>query len=786
MIRLLLVDDEPLFLIVSKKFLEKDDSGIECDTCSSAGEALEKLAASSYDATVSDYDMPEMDGIALLKVVRAQYPDLPFILLTGRGREEVVIEALNHGADFYLQKSAEPRVLFAELASKIRHAVDRRRAREALQESEEKARAQLTEIEAIYTSAPVGLCLLGTDTRYLRVNEQFAEMNGFSIEDHLGKKVRELVPDVADAADELARTVVETGEPVLYIEIEGETPAQPGVQRYWKESWVPLKDALGRVRAINIVAEDITDSKRAEKELRQSQQSLAAELDTARRLHQVSTQLIQADRIEALYEQILDTAVMIMQSDFASIQMLYPERGTVGELLLLGYRGFTPEAARFWKWVRPDSESSCGKALRTRQRVIVPDIQHCEFLAGSADQETYLQTGIHAVQTTPLISRSGTLQGMISTHWRVPHEPTADELRSFDVLARQAADLIDRTRAEGTLRHQTEMFQRLIDTIPAMITIFDPKLQQFQFNRAFRDILGWTEEDAAKGDFMAMIYPDPAYRAQVSAFMQSLEPGWQDWKAKAKDGSIVESSWATIRLSDDTLIGIGIDLRERKNAEKSLKDANKKLNLLTSITRHDILNQVTALKAFLTLMQDPDYNEGEAMQILHQLDTIADTIRRQITFTGDYQDMGERKPEWQQVEWVVMRAAKSVRLNGAALAVDTGSLELFADPMLEKAFFNLLDNAVIHGDGVKNISISFRKEEGSGMLVVEDDGVGVPASSKDKIFERGFGKVTGYGLFLVKEILDITGMSIQESGAEEKGARFEIEVPAEMWRMTEH
>jgi len=651
MIRLLLVDDEPLFLIVSKKFLEKDDSGIECDICDSAQEALEKLATSSYNAVVSDYEMPIMNGIALLKAVRAQHPGLPFILLTGRGREDVVIEALNHGADFYLQKSAEPSVLYAELASKIWYAVDRQRAREALRESE---------------------------------------------------------------------------------------------------------------------------------------QSLAAELDTAQRLQQVSTQLIQADRIEALYEQILDTAVMIMQADFASIQMLYPERGTVGELLLLGYRGFNPEAAKFWKWVRPDSESSCGKALRTKQRVIVPDIQHCEFLAGSADQETYLQTGIHAVQTTPLVSRSGTLLGMISTHWRQPHEPRANELRSFDVLARQAADLIDRTRAEETLRKQAEMFQRLIDTIPAMITIFDPKLQRFQFNRALREILGWTEEDASKGGFMAMIYPDPEYRAQVSAFMQSLEPGWRDLKPTVKDGSIVESSWANISLSDDTRISIGIDLRERKKAEKALKDANKKLNLLTSITRHDILNQITALKAFLILMEDRHHDEGEAREMFHNVETIADTIRRQITFTGDYQDMGERDPEWQHVEWVVMRAAASVRRNGAALTVTTGSLEIFADPMLEKAFYNLLDNAVIHGEGVTNISISFHEEADTGMIVFEDDGVGVPASMKNEIFEKGVGKITGYGLFLAKEILDITGISIRETGEEEKGARFEIEMPSGKWRIAEN
>ncbi len=270
MTRLLLVDDEPVLLIPTKTFLEKDNVDIECDTANSAHEALEKLAASPYDAIVSDYDMPEMDGIALLKEVRRCYGTLPFILFTGRGRESVVIEALNNGADFYIQRSGEPRALYAELSSKIMHAVDRRRAREALRESEKEARARIAEIETIYASAPVGLCLLGMDTRYLQVNERFAEMNGFSVEDHIGKTIRELVPDVADAAEALTQKVIETGKPVLDIEILGETPAQPGMARYWKESWVPLKDDQGQVTAINIVAEEITERKRAEEAMRET------------------------------------------------------------------------------------------------------------------------------------------------------------------------------------------------------------------------------------------------------------------------------------------------------------------------------------------------------------------------------------------------------------------------------------------------------------------------------------------------------------------------------------
>jgi len=151
------------------------------------------------------------------------------------------------------------------------------------------------------------------------------------------------------------------------------------------------------------------------------------------------------------YEKIVDDAVAVMRSDYASVQMLFPQRGTGGELRLLAFRGFNPDAAKFWEWVRADSKSTCGIALRDSRRVVAPDIAVCDFMADSEDQQVYLQTGIRACQTTPLIARAGNVVGMISTHWRTPHQPSERDFGLFDILARQAADLIERSRQEEAL-----------------------------------------------------------------------------------------------------------------------------------------------------------------------------------------------------------------------------------------------------------------------------------------------------------------------------------------------
>ena len=115
---------------------------------------------------------------------------------------------------------------------------------------------------------------------------------------------------------------------------------------------------------------------------RRSEQMLAEERESAERLQHVATQLINVQGVEVLYEQILDATLAILRADFASIQMFHPERGSSGELRLLGHRGFSAEAAKRWEWVGPTTLTTCGEALRTSRKVAVQDIKNCDFMAG--------------------------------------------------------------------------------------------------------------------------------------------------------------------------------------------------------------------------------------------------------------------------------------------------------------------------------------------------------------------------------------------------------------------
>lgn len=194
----------------------------------------------------------------------------------------------------------------------------------------------------------------------------------------------------------------------------------------------------------------------------QTKAQLETELADAKLLHRLSIELIQEDGTAGLYKKIVEAAVKIMRSQYASMQMLYPDDGTIGKLRLLASSGFSPEAEKFWEWVYRHTGSSCGAALRAEQRVIIENFATCDFMQGTPTLSIFLEAGIYAAQSTPLYSRNGKLLGMISTHWNYPHRPSDQQLEMLDILARQAADLIERTKTAEALKRSEEQLRKLM------------------------------------------------------------------------------------------------------------------------------------------------------------------------------------------------------------------------------------------------------------------------------------------------------------------------------------
>ena len=226
-----------------------------------------------------------------------------------------------------------------------------------------------------------------------------------------------------------------------------------------------------------------------------------------------------------------------------------------------------------------------------------------------------------------------------------------------------------------------------------------------------------------------------------------------------------------------------MDITEMHRYRTALREANRKLNTLSSLTRHDILNQVQVLLSYSEMLEETTPDDAPGHEYIDKLFEATKRIYRQIIFTRDYQDLGIAAPIWQVVDAVCVECADVVDSSVIQIFCTTGLLEVYADTMFARVFYNLFDNAVQYGKTVTEIHVTFTEQpDGSGLLLVTDNGVGVPEGQRERIFERGVGSNTGLGLFLIREVLGITGITITETGAEGEGACFTIHIPAGAWR----
>jgi len=247
--------------------------------------------------------------------------------------------------------------------------------------------------------------------------------------------------------------------------------------------------------------------------------------------------------------------------------------------------------------------------------------------------------------------------------------------------------------------------------------------------------------------------------------------------ARLESNRIIGSSGAiTVRAAIS-------DISDIQQAEDALRNANKKLHLLSSITRHEVSNQLLTLNGFLEFLQrkvpDPSLEEH-----FIRIASASTRISSMIRFTKTYEKIGVNAPLWQDCRTLIDTAAKEAPPGKVMVKNDLpAGAEIFADPLIASVFYNLMDNAARHCGKCTTIRFSVEEQKGDKIIVCEDNGNGIPAGEKEQIFKRGFGQNTGLGLFLACEILSITGITIRETGEPGKGARFEITVPKGAWRM---
>jgi PAS domain S-box-containing protein len=608
------------------------------------------------------------------------------------------------------------------LMGTIRDITERKQAEEALRESENK-------FATIFLSSPVALTLVSaTDGTFVDVNDAFLRNTGYSREEVIGKTSEAL--GIFTDKNERERMLSALRDQRCVCGMEVKCRTKPGEIRTCRFSSSHI--LMSEKPYILSTIEDITDRKRAEEALRESEERYRALVDNA---------------LEAIL--IFDfsgTALFANHATAALVEVDDP-RALMGRNVM--------------EFIAPESRNT-----------VLADF--ASVMQGRDSYFAYYK----------VITATGREIWVEVIGKKIQFGGAPADI----VMLR---DITERKQTEDALRESEERYRSLAETAQDIIFIIDRNdtivyvnsYCQQMLRKPFEDIIGkprkalFPESDSARQyQSLQRVFTTGIPLRVESQVPISGQARWQDthlMPLKAADGSIY------------AVLGISRDITEQKVLYETVQRANKKLNLLSSITRHDIINQLMALNGYLDLSRDILGDPVKLEEYITKEQNIARTIEDQIRFTKDYQDLGIKAPEWQNVHGCIIKAKQSLSLRGIGVETDSPTLEIYADPLLERVFYNLIDNALRYGGpGMKTIRVTSQEIDSWLLIVCEDDGVGISAEDKKHLFTRGYGKNTGLGLFLAREILSITGITIAENGTPGKGARFEIAVPKGMWRFT--
>jgi signal transduction histidine kinase/ActR/RegA family two-component response regulator len=533
---------------------------------------------------------------------------------------------------------------------------------------------------------------------------------------------------------------------------------------------------------------------------------LAAELADTQLLQETSGRLIQNGDIAQLYDQILDAATGIMRSDMASIQMFDDDQGA---LRLLASRGFGSAFVQTFERVGPETKTSCSMAARAGHRVVVPDVETCDFIVGTAALEDHRKTGIRAVQSTPLVSRNGRLLGMISTHWRTPHRPAEREFRLLDVLARQAADLIERKRAEAALCESEERYRALFELGPVAVYSIDTSGVIQNFNGRAVELWGRTP---ASGDTdqrfcgsYKLFRPDGSFMPHEQCPMAEVVSGKIPAAHNAEvhigrpDGSRV-TVLVNIRPLKNELgeitgaINCFYDITERKRAEEErerllageheareqAEAANRAKDDFLAVVSHELRTPLSPVLMWTRMLK----SGSDPSQIPRAMEMIERNVLLQLRIIEDLLDLSRITKDKMKLElaehdlslilhWAVDGIREDAEMKGITLELaGTGDPpRVRADAgRLQQVFANILSNALKFTPPGGGIQVRFAAEGKNAVVRFRDTGKGISQEFLPHVFEifrqqeggtRRAHTGLGIGLALVKSLVEAHGGDVK-------------------------
>jgi len=731
-IRVLHVDDDAAFLKLAKRVLQAEGS-FQVETASSVHEALERMKEEEFDVIVSDYKMPEKDGLAFLKELRENGENIPFIIFTGRGREEIAKEALNLGADHYLNKTGDPEIVYCELAHSITKAVKIREAEEALLDSEEKFRA-------ISESSGDATISIDTEGRIVFWNRVAETIFGYSANEMIGKPVTVIMPE--RCKDDHMRKLagwLSSQPPAL-----GKTFEMVGLRKDGNEFPLEASFSMGKMKGktfLTIVTRDITKQKQAWEALRHAEEEAKSTLSL----------------LSATFESTVDGILVV---------------DTEGKMVI-----FNRKFAEMW--CIPDEIVATRDGNQTLAFVLDQLKEPEKFQARVRD--IYAQPDAEGYDLLEL------KEGRVFERYSRPQRiggTVAGRVWSF-------RDVTEDKKAEKEILENKQKFEGLFMGNPEAAVYLSQDFHILDMNPRFFELFGYPLEEIRGKHINEVVVPEERIEeGQMLDQRAAKAYVYFDTVRKRKDGVLISVSVSAAPIIVEGRpvghVAMYKDISELKRTEAAMKEMmqklatmNEKLRVVGSLTRHDVRNKLSVVtgNVFLTKRRLPD--NSEVLDYLHDIDSACQQIIEIFDFAHSYEMLGDEELKNVDVDETVEKAVSLFSdLKGVKVSNECQGLTVLADSLLERLFYNLIDNSLKYGEKITQIRVYYEESDHDQLkLIYQDDGRGIPFGEKPKLFKEGYGKGTGYGLYLIKKMMEVYGWTIQETGEPGRGARFTIIIP---------
>jgi len=788
-IRVLHVDDEPGFADLVKTYLEREQETLTVTTANGGPEALDLLEDDDFDCIVSDYNMPEMDGLELLNAIRDEYSDRPFLLFTGRGSEEIASEAISAGVTEYLQKETGTDQ-YTVLANRIVNAVESHRSRQALAESKQRYQTLIEEChDGIF---------IRQNSELAFVNEQICETTGYDEAELRDLDIFELMhPDDREWVTEYLTGQKDVQDTPETCEVRIKTKS--GETRYWELNTKTISReehaTLGFVR-------DISDQKEYERSLET--------------LHDTTRELMRAETKEEICEITVETAREEFELPITgtwlfneATNQLDPVTYTTGEKNVVSTQPtFKPGNSLAWK-VYENGEPVVFDDIRDSQRVYNPETEIRSeailplggqglLMSGSTRPQAFddfdreflelLATATEAAleQADREESHRQLTQELQLTKRKIEQlheiateiEACTSEQEICDLTVDAAERILEFDTCvvdienEGILETKSMSSEILSEETPSMPVTEGIAGKTYRTNESYRfDDIRTVPEANPQADYRSILSIPIGEHGVYQAVTN--EVGFFDERD-------VELAELLLSHTAEVLTRVERE-RQLRESEANLRQQKERLEEFASLVSHDLRNPLNVAQGNLGLaMEEMTATSGDRTKLskTDRLEKVASSLDRmeaiiQEVLTLARQGQVVNDPEAVRLNKVVQNAWTTVETVDATLELDC-EWSLEADPgRLQQLIENLLRNAVEHGGEDIEIRV-LSLDDG---FAVEDNGDGVQDVESKDIFSSGHSTSddgTGLGLAIVERIADAHGWDVTATSGRDGGARFEI------------